>query len=130
MESIPAWLGAIGGLIVIAAALGAAVAVYRTKLQATSLEELRQTNEDLRGELTDYERREEKFKSKIALLEQNSTSCNSRIKVLEDLVLRRDDDEQIRRDIAGLKAAVDGEVRESLGLILGLLQINKGGVTS
>ncbi len=36
MSEIPTWLGAIGALLVIAATLGASVAVYRTSVQGTS----------------------------------------------------------------------------------------------
>lgn len=122
MSSIPTWLGAIGALVVIASALGTAVAVYRTKLQGTSLAEARDTIADLRGELGDYERREAAFKSKIAVLEVDRDSCKARIKVVEDLLLNKGDDETIRRDIAGLKAAVDGEVLKRLGHIVGLVE--------
>lgn len=122
MSSIPVWLGAIGALVVIASALGTAVAVYRTKLQGTSLEEARDTIADLRGELGDYERREAAFKSEISLLKADRDSLKARIKVVEDLLLNKGDDETIRRDIAGLKAAVDGEVLQRLGHIAGLIE--------
>lgn len=122
MTSIPAWLGAIGALIVIASALGTAVAVYRTNLQGTSLKEARNTISDLRGELSDYERREERDKAQIALLKQEIESCQASVKVLEDLVLKRNDDEKIRRDIAGLKSSVDNDVLTKLGHLIGLME--------
>jgi len=56
MSDIPTWLGAIGALILIATALGASVAAYRTSVQGTSLRAARETIADLRGEITDREK--------------------------------------------------------------------------
>lgn len=119
--SIPAWLGAIGTLFVIASALGAAVSVYRTQLQATRLEQQAATIVDLEAEIRGYERREERLNGDLRAVTVEGESCKARISVLEDLVLRRDTDEQIRADIAGLKAAMDGKVLALLGQIAGQL---------
>ncbi len=126
--NVPSWLGAIGALFVIASALGTAVAVYRTQLQATRLAQQSATIGDLEAEIRGYERREDRLKTDIAVLEVARASCESRISVLEDLVLRRENDDTIRADVAGLKAAVDGKVLAMLGQIVGQLDNSKDGV--
>lgn len=122
MESIPTWLGAIGALIVIATALGATVAVYRTSVQGTSLKAARDTIADLRGEISDHERREAKLESDVRLVENNLKSSEGRVKVLEDLLTTRKDDDEIRAEIAAVRKVVDENVLSQLTAILTLLE--------
>lgn len=117
MSELPMWLGALGTLLVIAASLGAAVAVYKTNLQAASLAEARRIIGDLRGEITDYERQEQRLKDDLALhkaniekLELDRDSCARRITVLEDLVTKRSDDAELRAGIAQLNRVVDERI--------------------
>lgn len=122
MSQIPTWLGAIGALIVIATALGASVAVYRTSVQGTSLKSARETISDLRGEISDHERRETKLEADIRVLENEVATSGGRVKVLEDLVTKRKDDDEIRAEIAAVRKVVDENVISQLTAILQLLQ--------
>jgi len=122
MEYIPTWLGAIGALIVIATALGATVAVYRTSVQGTSLKAARDTIADLRGEISDHERREAKLESDVRIVENNLKSSEARVKVLEDLLTTRKDDDEIRAEIAAVRKVVDENVLSQLTAILTLLE--------
>jgi hypothetical protein len=124
MDSIPTWLGAIGALFVIAAALGAAVAVYRTNLQGTALTMAERTIERLRGEVTDYERREEQLEHRLEIQAVENRACSERCTVLEDLILKRKDDDVIRSEIAAVRATVDENVMAQLTTILDLLSKN------
>lgn len=125
MASIPTWLGAIGTLLVIATALGASVAVYRTSVQATSLKSSRETIADLRGEISDHERRETKLEGDLRVLETSIQAANSRVKVLEDLITKRKDDDEIRREIAAVRKVVDENVISQLTAILTLLETER-----
>lgn len=116
MEAIPAWLGGVGALIVIAAALGAAVAVYRTNLQATALKGARDTIADLRGEIGDYERREAKLEADVRVLETQDAAKAERITVLEDLLTKRSDDAEIRAAIAEVRDRIKAEQEAVTGL--------------
>lgn len=127
MEQIPTWLGAIGALIVIVTALGASVAVYRTSVQGTSLREARATIADLRGEIGDHERRETKSEGAIEVLKAEKRAANGRIAVLEDLITKRQDDEEIRAEIAAVRKVVDENVLTQLSAIFQLLE---GGASS
>ena len=127
MEQIPTWLGAVGALIVIATALGAAVAVYRTSVQGTSLREARATIGDLRGEIGDHERRELKCEGEIKVLQAEKKSAFQRIAVLEDLITKRQDDDEIRAEIAAVRKVVDENVITQLSAIFQLLE---GGASS
>lgn len=122
MDSIPSWLGAIGTLIVIATALGATVAVYKTSVQGTSLKAARETIVDLRGEVNDHERRETKLESDVKLMENKLQSTLARAKVLEDLLTKRKDDDEIRAEIAAVRKVVDENVLSQLTAILTLLE--------
>jgi len=132
LNAIPIWVGAIGALLVIASTLGAAVALYKNSLQATRLENALGANDDLRLEMIDKERRHEQerrdYKEEVAKLEHehaikvtelngqigvltaSNENCNSRVTVLEDLLSRRKDDDQLRAEVASLKSAVDDKV--------------------
>lgn len=118
MDEIPTWIGAIGALLVIATALGAAVAVYRTSVQGTSLREARATILDLRGEIGDHERREAKLEADVRVLEAERESSNARVKIMEDLLTKRHDDAEIRQEIRDLRRYTEailqilGEVNE------------------
>lgn len=127
MDQIPTWLGAIGALIVIATALGASVAVYRTSVQGTSLREARATITDLRGEITDHERREAKSEAAIKVLQTEKSAAFQRISVLEDLITKRQDDDEIRAEIAAVRKVVDENVITQLTAIFQLLE---GGASS
>lgn len=132
MDQVPVWLGAIGSLIVISTALGAAVAVYRTSVQGTALREARATIVDLRGEIGDYERREQKLESDVKVLQAEKTSAHQRIHVLEELITKRKDDDEIRAEIAAVRKVVDENVISQLTAILQLLTENtltEGGTT-
>jgi predicted nucleic acid-binding Zn-ribbon protein len=122
VDTVPAWLAAIGVLLVISATLAAAVAVYRTTLLTTSLRVARETITDLRGEITDYERRETKLESDVRVLETEKSAANSRIGVLEDLLTKRKDDDEIRAEIAAVRKVVDENVIAQLSAILQLLE--------
>jgi hypothetical protein len=122
VDTIPAWLAAVGALLVIAATLGAAVAVYRTTLLSTSLRVARETIVDLRGEITDYERRETKLESDVRVLETENSAVNDRCQVLEDLLTKRKDDEEIRAEIAAVRKVVDENVITQLSAIFQLLE--------
>lgn len=122
MAEIPTWLGAIGALLVIATALGASVAVYRTSVQGTSLRAARETIADLRGEISDHERRETKLEADIHVLKNEAVACKTRVKVLEDLITKRRDDDEIRAEIAAVRKVVDENVISQLTAILQLLE--------
>lgn len=124
MTDIPGWIAAIGGLLVIASTLGAAVAVYQSTLTRTALTDARGTISDLRGEVTDYERREARLEVELErqaaqhasdklLAEAESQSCRDRVKVLEDLLTKRTDDEAIRLEIAAVRSAI-GDMHRAL----------------
>lgn len=115
------WVSVVAAFLVIAATLGAAVAVYRTSLQSTSLREAERTIERLRGEINDYDRREEDLKHKIELLEGRDLSNGRRIKVMEDLLTKRKDDDVIRAEIAAVREVVDKNVMAQLTAIQELL---------
>lgn len=121
-STIPTWLGVVGALIVIATALGATVAVYRTSIFSTSLKESRATISDLRGEIVDYERREAKHEADIRVLQSEKKSDERRIVILEDLITKRQDDDAIRSEIAAVKKVVDENVLTQLTAIFDLLQ--------
>jgi chromosome segregation ATPase len=121
MASIPAWIGALGALLVIAAGLGSAVAVYRTNIQSTSLREAERTIERLRGDITDYERREADLQADVRVLEEKDNAKAGRIQVLEDLLTKRKDDDEIRAEIAAVRKVVDENVISQLSAILQLL---------
>lgn len=118
MTSIPIWVAAIGGVFVIAATLGAAVAVYRTTLQSTSLREAEHTMERLRGEIGDYQRRESELEGDVRVLKAQNESKEGRIQVLEDLISKRQDDQEIRSEIAAVRKVVDENVMAQLTAIL------------
>jgi hypothetical protein len=122
VDTVPAWLAAVGVLLVIAATLGAAVAVYRTTLLSTSLRVARETVTDLRGEITDYERRETKLEADVRILETENGALSDRCKVLEDLLTKRKDDDEIRAEIAAVRKVVDENVIAQLSAILQLIQ--------
>ena len=134
MDQIPTWLGAIGALIVIATALGASVAVYRTSVQATSLRAARDTIADLRGEISDHERRETKSEADIRVLNAELISERNRVTVLEDLLTKRKDDDRIRSEIAAVRKVVDENVLEQLtnhsAQLQTILALLSGGVQS
>jgi chromosome segregation ATPase len=111
---IPVWLGAVGALITIAAGLGAATAVYRTSLQSTSLREAERTMERLRGEIADYQRRESELAADVRVLSEKNDGKESRIRVLEDLINKRQDDHEIRAEIAAVRKVVDENVMAQL----------------
>lgn len=121
MTEFPTWLSAIVAIFTIASVLGAAGAVYRVSLLRTQIGELRNTNADLRAEITDHDRRETALEAqsaqqqqKIAVLETEQTGCRERIHMLEDLLTKRSDDAEIRQGIAELKRTVDDELRVML----------------
>jgi chromosome segregation ATPase len=122
VDTIPAWLAAVGVLLVIAATLGAAVAVYKTSLLNTSLRVARETITDLRGEISDYERRETKLESDVQILKTKNVALSDRCTVLEDLLTRRKDDDEIRAEIAAVRKVVDQNVIAQLSAILQLLE--------
>lgn len=126
MDQIPTWLGAIGALIVIATALGATVAVYRTSVQGTSLKAARETISDLRGEISDHERRETKLESEVRIVENTLKSSEARVRVLEDLLTKRKDDDEIRAEIAAVRKVVDENVISQLTLILQAIEHMQG----
>lgn len=126
MDSIPGWLGAVGVLFMIAATLGAAVAVYRTNLQGTSLKEAERTIDRLRGEIGDYERREADLNGVVALQAAKLESEGARITILEDLIVKRKDDDEIRAEIAAVRKVVDENVVAQLTAILDALRENRG----
>lgn len=126
METIPGWLGAIGALFVMAAALGSAVAIYKTNLQGTSLRESERTIDRLRGEIADYERREQENEAEIRVHKIRLVAANDRITVLEDLITKRQDDDEIRAEIAAVRKVVDENVIAQLTSILTLLEANNG----
>lgn len=105
--TISALVSTVGALLVIAAVLGAAVAVYRTNLQGTALTNARATITDLRGEIDDYQRRALEQDAEVKLLQSDRNSLLGRVKLLEDLVTKRADDEQIRADIRVLGDKLD-----------------------
>lgn len=119
---ISGWIAAIGGLLVIVSTLAAAVAVYRTQLTSTSLKEARATIEDLRGEVGDHERRERRLETEMQLEKVALQTCRDRVKVLEDLLTRRQDDEALRGEIAAVRQVVDQNVMSQLTAIHQLLQ--------
>ena len=121
VAGIPGWISVVGSILVIAAMLGAAVAVYRTSLQSTSLREAERTIERLRGEIGDYDRREEELKHRCELLENRDESNSRRIKVMEDLLTKRKDDDVIRAEIAAVREVVDKNVLNQLNAIHALL---------
>lgn len=127
MDQIPSWLGAVGVLIVIASGLGASVAAYRTSVQGTSLRETRATIGDLRGEITDHERRESKLEADVLVLQAEKKAANGRISILEDLITKRQDDDEIRAEIAAVRKVVDENVITQLTAIFQLLE---GGASS
>lgn len=96
MDQIPIWLGAIATLFTLAAVLGAAVAVYRTSVYSTSLRESDARVVRLRAEIGDYQRRETELEAEVALVKSAAQACGDRVKVLEDLVTHRKDDEEIK----------------------------------
>lgn len=126
MDQIPTWLAAIGALIVIATALGATVAVYRTSVQGTSLKAARETISDLRGEISDHERRETKLESEVRIVENTLKSSEARVRVLEDLLTKRKDDDEIRAEIAAVRKVVDENVISQLTLILQAIEHMQG----
>lgn len=137
MNQIPTWLGAIGALFVIATALGAAVAVYRTSVHATALNAARDANADLRQEIADGERREArahqdhstreaKLEADIRVLQSKAEACTARVKVLEDLLSKRKDDDVIRAEIAAVRKVVDENVIVQLTAILQAIQRKDG----
>lgn len=126
MDSFPPWLALIGILFIVAAALGSAVAVYRTNLQATSLREAERTIDRLRGDITDYERREAGLEADIRLLEEKDKAKAGRIQVMEDLITKRKDDDEIRAEIAAVRKVVDENVLAQLSSILQLLEQQGG----
>lgn len=105
MDNVPVWVGAVAALIVIATALGAAVAVYKTKMQETSLELARGTIGDMETEIHGFQRREDRFKADLELERTKNEALSARLHVVEDLLLRRQDD-------AAIKASID-EVRDT-----------------
>src|SRR5688572_19336158 len=121
MADIPAWLGAVGMLLVIAATLGAAVAVYKTNVQGTGLREAERVAERLRGEIGDYARREVELEGDVRVLETENTAHKARIVVLEDLLTKRQDDAEIRGEIAAVRKVVDENVLQQLSAVLGAL---------
>jgi septal ring factor EnvC (AmiA/AmiB activator) len=134
MAEIPGWLGAIGALMVIATALGAAVAVYRTSVQGTSLRSARDTIADLRGEIADAERRETRLESEVVrleseikVLEAKTLAATDRCTVLEEVLSKRQGDDEIRAEIAAVREVVDKNVLTQLSAILQLLE---GGASS
>jgi predicted nucleic acid-binding Zn-ribbon protein len=122
VDTIPAWLAAVGALLVIASTLGAAVAVYKNSVQGTSLRVARETLTDLRGEITDYERRETKLESDVQILKAKNGALSDRCTVLEDLLTKRKDDDEIRAEIAAVRKVVDENVIAQLSAILQLLE--------
>ena len=127
MDQIPTWLGAVGVLVVIASGLGASVAAYRTSVQGTSLRETRATISDLRGEIADGERRETRLEADVLVLKAKDEASQQRIAVLEDLITKRQDDDEIRAEIAAVREVVDKNVLTQLSAILQLLE---GGASS
>lgn len=119
---LPTWLAAIGGLLTLAAVLGAAVAVYRTSVYGTSLKESDANVIRLRGEIGDYARREVELEGQVALARQEYESCKARCTVLEDLITKRQDDDEIRAEIAGVRKVVDENVMQQLTMILAVLE--------
>lgn len=136
-SSIPSWLGAVGALIVIAAALGAAVAVYRANLATTQVKIARDElasadaiTARLRGEISDYSRREAELEGDVRVLQSERDAANERLHVLEDLVTKRQDDQEIRAEIAAVRKVVDENVLSQLTAIsenqLQFIRILKG----
>lgn len=126
MDNIPVWLGAIGALFVIAAALGSAVAVYKTNLQGTSLREAERTVDRLRGEISDYERREKDLEGEVNANAIKLSGAKERISVLEDLITKRQGDAEIRAEIAAVREVVDTNVMAQLSAILVILEARQG----
>lgn len=124
--AIPVWLGAVGALFVIAAALGAAVAVYRTNLQGTSLREAEHTIGRLRGEIGDYQRRETELEGDVRVLHEKDASAQARIRVLEDLLTKRKDDAEIRAEIAHLTQLFDDGIKTELQKLRRILEGTPG----
>lgn len=127
MGDIPTWLSAIAILIGVATVLGATVAVYRTSVQGTQLSAARATINDLRGEITDHERRELKLEKDVEVLQVQKDAAEHRIAVLEDLIVKRQDDDEIRAEIAAVRKVVDENVITQLTAIFQLLE---GGASS
>lgn len=118
MWDIPVWLGAIGTLFMLAAVLGAAVAVYRTSVYSTSLKESDANVARLRGEIGDYQRREAELVGDVKLADQKAEACQARCAVMEDLLTHRQDDDVIRAEIAAVRTVVDEMVLAQLSTIL------------
>lgn len=106
VDGIPMWLTAVGTLLLVATILGTAVAVYRTSVQSTSLREAERTIERLRGEIGDYQRREAENEGNVKVLQAEAESCKARVRVLEDVISRRADDEHIRTELAAIRLAM------------------------
>ena len=120
-STIPTWLGAIGALIVIAAALGAAVAVYRANLATTQVKIAREelassdaTAGRLRLEINDYARRENELEADVKVLKSENKSAKDRILMLEDLMTKRQDDAEIKAEIAAVREVVDTNIMSQL----------------
>lgn len=122
MDNIPTWLAAVGALFTLSAVLGAAVAVYRTSVYGTSLKESDATVVRLRGEIGDYVRREVELEHDVQMERAAREACEARVKVLEDLLTRRQDDEMIRAEIAAVRRVVDQNVMAQLTTILGAIE--------
>lgn len=118
MDQIPVWLGAIGIMLVIASTLGAAVAVYKTSAQGTSLLAEQRTVERLRGEIGDYMRREAELLGDVKVLNEQALGCRARLTIVEELLIERKDDEEIRSEIAAVRKVVDENVLTQLTAIL------------
>lgn len=117
MDKIPVWLGAIGALIVIASALGAAVAVYKTKLHETSLDHARETITDMGVEIQGFERRETRLTNDLDKEKLKNKALSDRLTIVEDLLLRREEDRETRANIAALKKSVDETIINRLDAI-------------
>lgn len=127
MENLPGWIGMIAVILTIAAVLGAAVAVYKTNLQGTSLREAERTIDRLRGEIGDYQRRERELENDLKLANHTIETCVGRVTILEDLISKRQDDDEIRAEIAAVRKVVDENVITQLTAILQSIQNIQGG---